>query len=89
MGMAIRRVIPHGTHRIPGRAPRSDGPASHTSMTLPPVLTKGRRFDVPVEGGFVQAEVIEVTKLTTEEPIRWKLFARELEKPPQEGSILN
>ncbi len=40
---------------------RSDGPAEHTSMTLPPALTKSQRLDVPVEGGFVQAEVIEVT----------------------------
>ena len=26
-------------------------------------------------------------KLSTDEPIRWKLLAREVEKPPQEGSI--
>jgi hypothetical protein len=57
-------------------------------MTLPPALTKGQRLNVPVEGGYVHAEVIEVTKLTTDEPIRWKLLAREVEKsPPQEGSI--
>ena len=66
----------------------TDGPAAHTSMQLPPALTKGQRLNVPVEGEFVQAEVIEVTKLTTEEPIRWKLLAREVEKPPaKEGSI--
>jgi hypothetical protein len=40
---------------------------------------------VPVDGGLVYAEVIEVTKLTTE-PVEWKLLARELEPPP-EGSI--
>jgi hypothetical protein len=56
-------------------------------MTLPPALTKGQRLNVPVEGGYVHAEVIEVTKLTTDEPIRWKLLARELGKPRQEGSI--
>jgi hypothetical protein len=35
----------------------------------------------------VYAEVIEVTKLTTDEPVKWKLLARELELPQQEGSI--
>jgi hypothetical protein len=50
---------------------RTDGPADHTSMTLPPALTKGQRLNVPVGGGYVHAEVIEVTKLTTDEPIRW------------------
>ena len=30
---------------------RTDGPAEHTSMTLPPALTKGQRLNVPVEGG--------------------------------------
>jgi hypothetical protein len=67
---------------------RTDGPAEHTSMTLPPALTKGQRLNVSIGGEVVQAEVIEVTKLTTDEPIRWKLLAREVEKPPpQEGSI--
>jgi hypothetical protein len=47
---------------------RVDGPADHTRMTLPPALTKGQRLNVPVEGGYVHAEVIEVTKLTTGEP---------------------
>jgi hypothetical protein len=42
---------------------RTDGPADHVSMTLPPALTKGQRLNVPVEGG-VHAEVIEVTKVT-------------------------
>jgi hypothetical protein len=65
---------------------RTDGPAEHTRMTLPPAF-KGQRLNVPVGGEVVQAEVIEVTKLTTDEPIRWKLLAREVEKPPQEGSI--
>jgi hypothetical protein len=63
---------------------RTNGPADHTSMILPS-LTKGQRLKVPVDGGLVYAEVIEVTKLTTE-PVKWKLLARELE-PPQEGSI--
>jgi sRNA-binding protein len=44
---------------------RTDGPAEHASMTLPPALTKGQRLNVPVGGEVVQAEVIEVTKLTT------------------------
>jgi hypothetical protein len=39
---------------------RTDGPADHTRMTLPPALTKGQRLNVPVEGGYVHAEVIEV-----------------------------
>jgi hypothetical protein len=30
---------------------------------------------VPVGGGFVYAEVIEVTKLTTDEPVNWKRLA--------------
>jgi hypothetical protein len=41
---------------------------------------------VPVHGGLVYAEVIEVTKLTTDVPVKWKLLAREL-GTPQEGSI--
>jgi hypothetical protein len=56
---------------------RINGPADHTSANLPS-LTKGQRLKVPVDGGLVYAEVIEVTKLTTE-PVRWKLLARELE----------
>jgi hypothetical protein len=64
---------------------RIDGPAHHTSASLPS-LTKGQRLKVPVDGGLVYAEVIEVTKLTTE-PVKWKLLARELEPPPQKGSI--
>jgi hypothetical protein len=47
--IAIRRMILHGTLE------RSDGPAEHTSMTLPPALTKGQRLNVPVEGGYVHA----------------------------------
>jgi hypothetical protein len=62
---------------------RTNGPADHTSMILPS-LTKGQRLKVPVDGGLMYAEVIEVTKLATE-PVKWKLLARELE-PPQEGS---
>jgi hypothetical protein len=49
---------------------RTNGPADHTSMILPS-LTKGQRLKVPVDGGLVYAEVIEVTKLTTE-PVKWK-----------------
>jgi hypothetical protein len=65
---------------------RIDGPAHHTSASLPS-LTKGQRLKVPVDGRLVYAEVIEVTKLTTDEPVKWKLLARELELPQQEGSI--
>jgi hypothetical protein len=43
-------------------------------------LTKGQRLKVTIGGGLVCAEVIEVTKLTTE-PVRWKLLAGELEPP--------
>jgi hypothetical protein len=50
-------------------------------------LTKGQRLKVPVGGGFVYAEIVEVTKLTTDEPVKWRLLARESEPPPQEGSI--
>jgi hypothetical protein len=50
-------------------------------------LTKGQRLNLPVDGGLVYAEVIEVTRLTSNEPIKWKLLARELEPPPLEGSI--
>jgi len=64
----------------------TDGPADHTSASLPS-LTIGQRLKVPVGGGFVYAEVIEVTKLTTDDPVKWKLLARELEPPPREGSI--
>jgi hypothetical protein len=64
---------------------RTNGPVDHTSASLPS-LTKGQRLKVQVGGGFVYAEVIEVTKLTTDEPVKWKLLARELEPPP-EGSI--
>jgi hypothetical protein len=60
---------------------RINGPSDHTSANLPS-LTKGQRLKVPVDGGLVYAEVIEVTKLTTDEPVKWKLLARELE-PPQ------
>jgi len=58
---------------------RANGPVDHTSASLPS-LTKGQRLKVPVDGRLVYAEVIEVTKLTTE-PVRWKLLARELEPP--------
>src|SRR5580704_16197112 len=68
------------------RQPFNDRPAgmakrirefAHTSAILPS-LTKGQRLMVPVDGGLVYAEVIEVTKLTTDVPVKWKLLAREL-----------
>jgi hypothetical protein len=65
---------------------RTDGPADHITASLPSRLIIGQRLDVPVDGGFVYAEVIEVTALTPDEPIKWKLLAREME-PPQDGSI--
>jgi hypothetical protein len=65
---------------------RINGPAHHTSANLPS-LTKGQRLKVPVDGRLVYAEVIEVTKLTTHQPVKWKLLARELEPPQQEASI--
>jgi hypothetical protein len=58
---------------------RINGPADHTSASLPS-LTKGQRLKVTIGGGLVCAEVIEVTELTTE-PVRWKLLAGELEPP--------
>jgi hypothetical protein len=58
---------------------RINGPADHTSVSLPS-STKGQRLKVTIGGGLVYAEVIEVTKLTTE-PVRWKLLAGELEPP--------
>jgi hypothetical protein len=59
---------------------RINGGADHTSAALPS-LTKGQRLKVRVDGEAVDAEVIEVTKLTSDEPVKWKLLAREL--PPQ------
>jgi hypothetical protein len=59
---------------------RTDGKTDHTSAALPS-LTKGQRLTVRVDGEAVYAEVIEVTKLTSNEPPKWKLLAREL--PPQ------
>jgi hypothetical protein len=41
---------------------------------------------VPVDGKFVYAEVIKVTELTSDAPIKWKFLAREME-PPLDGSI--
>jgi hypothetical protein len=66
---------------------RTVGPADHIIASLPPRLIVGQRLDVPVDGGFVYAEVIKATELTSSDaPIKWKLLAREME-PPQEGSI--
>jgi sRNA-binding protein len=59
---------------------RINGETDHTSAALPS-LTKGQRLKVRVDGEAVDAEVIEVTKLTSDEPAKWKLLAREL--PPQ------
>jgi hypothetical protein len=39
---------------------RINGPSDHTSANLPS-LTKGQRLKVPVDGGLVYAEVIEVS----------------------------
>ncbi len=61
---------------------RSDGKTDRASATLPPQLTKGQRLKVPVGDGWVDAEVIEVTQLTSDEPPKWKLIARELDAPP-------
>jgi hypothetical protein len=66
---------------------RTDGPADHISGRLPPRLIVGQRLDVPVDGKFVYAEVIKVTELTSDAPIKWKLLAREME-PPHDGSIV-
>jgi hypothetical protein len=79
------RKAPYGTGPIRDRAERINGPTDHTSAILPS-LTKGQRLKVPVDGGLVFAEVIEVTKLTTDVPVKWKLLAREL-ATPQERSI--
>jgi hypothetical protein len=57
---------------------RASGKADHTSATLPPQLTKGQRLKVPVGDEFVDAEVIEVTELTSDEPPKWKLTAKEV-----------
>lgn len=57
---------------------RTNGRIENTGATLPPQLTKGQRLKVPVSDGLVDAEVIEVTQLTSEEPTQWKLLAREL-----------
>lgn len=59
---------------------RSGGKSDHTSAALPS-LTKGQRVTVQVDGEAVYAEVIEVTKLASDEPPKWKLLARAL--PPQ------
>jgi hypothetical protein len=59
---------------------RTNGQTDRTSAILPS-LTKGQRLTVSVDGGAADAEVVEVTKLTSGEPVKWKLIAREL--PPQ------
>jgi hypothetical protein len=65
---------------------RTDGPADHLTASLPPRLIVGQRLNVSVDGKSVYAEVIKVTEVTSDAPIRWKLLAREME-PPQDGSI--
>jgi hypothetical protein len=62
---------------------RADGKTDYTSAILPPQLTKGQRLKVPVDDGWIDAEVIEVTRLVSNEPIKWKLIARELRLPLQ------
>jgi hypothetical protein len=64
---------------------RINGETDVTRGALPS-LTRGQRLKVPVDHG-VYAEVIEVTKLTSDEPFKWKLLARELEPPQEGGSI--
>jgi hypothetical protein len=59
---------------------RTNGLTDRSSAILPS-LTKGQRLKVPVVGGAAYAEVIEVTRLTSDKPVKWKLIAREL--PPQ------
>jgi hypothetical protein len=71
-----------GTGLNGGRRVRINGKTDHTSAALPS-LTKGQRLKVRVDGEAVDAEAIEVTQLTTDEPIKWKLIARELEPSPQ------
>jgi sRNA-binding protein len=57
---------------------RASGKTDNTSASLPPQLTKGQRLKVPVGDELVNAEVIEVTQLTSDEPPKWKLSAKEL-----------
>jgi hypothetical protein len=60
---------------------RANGKTDHMSAILPPRLTKGQRLKVPVNDGWVDAEVIDVTQLASNEPIKWELIARELRLP--------
>jgi hypothetical protein len=60
---------------------RTGGKTDHTSAALPS-LTKGQRLTVRVDGEAVYAEVIEVTPLSPDKPIKWKLIARELPSQP-------
>jgi hypothetical protein len=55
---------------------RTNGRIENTGATLPPQLTKGQRLKLPVGDGLVDAEVVEVTQLTSDEPPKWKLLAR-------------
>jgi len=57
---------------------RANGKSDRTRATLPPQLCQGQRLTLAVDGGSVDAEVIEVTKLKSGEPIKWKLIAREM-----------
>jgi hypothetical protein len=60
---------------------RANGATDHTCAALP-LSTKDQRLTVRVDGEAVYAEANEVTKLTSDEPPKWKLIARELEPPP-------
>jgi hypothetical protein len=61
---------------------RANGKTDYTSATLPPRVSQGQRFKVAVDDGSVDAEVIQVTQLASDEPIKWKLIAREMRLPP-------
>jgi hypothetical protein len=61
---------------------RGNAKTDYTSATLPPRLSQGQCFKVAVDDGSVDAEVIQVTQLASDEPIKWKLIAREMRLPP-------
>jgi hypothetical protein len=62
---------------------RANGKTDYTSATLPARLIQGQRLRVPVHDGWVDAEVIEVTPLTSDGPLKWKLIAREIDLSPR------
>ena len=57
---------------------RANGKTDHTSATLAPRLIQGERLKVPVDDGWVNAEVINVTRLLSDGPFNWRLVAREV-----------